>query len=85
MPTSTRTKAAKTTPVATEKEKPVFYSIGSLFSKENGWDLVLERSWLDALGFETRDNRRYSLHIKHKVAKSGFEFDTVFLCDAPQD
>lgn len=83
---ATRTTAAKAAKApTTSTEKPIFHSIGALFAKDGGHDLVLEREFLDALGFETQDNRRYSLHLKVRQSKSGREYTSVFLCDAPED
>lgn len=84
MPTSTRTKAAKTT-AAADKAKAVFYSVGALFSRDNGSDLILEREFLDSLGFQTEDGKRYALHLRHKTGKSGRPYTSVFICEADED
>lgn len=83
--TRTSDKRAATTEAASSA-KAIFHSIGAAFIKGDDIDVQLETSFLDALGFETSEDRRYSLHIKQRTSKSGkVEYKSIFLCDAPKD
>lgn len=66
---------------AASASKAVFAGVGALFLREKGeFSVVLDEGLVEALGLEyPEDTDEVSLVCKHKVAKSGREYHSLFL------
>ena len=83
-----KTRRAATKPAAPEKPQLVtsYDSIGSLFDgKVDGeYQLKLDPQFLEMLGMEIDPEANYTMVIKHRQGKSGYEYRSCFLAtEAP--